>query len=301
MVTRLAGQPEIESATGVRVGVFKLDGAAQQLFGVDASRYDQTVRTDTAGGQPHRPVLGRGRDPGGRRPSSTAGRWVRRSRWSSRSAARQSEPIRAIYKDNQINGPYLLALADYERHYADQLDVIASSGRSRASRRTPRARRSTGWSPTSPASRCKDQAQYKQDQANQINQVLVLFYLLLALAVVIAFIGIINTLALSVLERIRELGLLRALGMTRGQVRAMIRWEAIIIAVLGAVLGLVVGVFFGWVIVRALHSQGITDFSLPLGTLLEFVVVAAIAGILAAVFPGRRAARIDVLEAIATE
>ena len=103
----------------------------------------------------------------------------------------------------------------------------------------------------------RDQAQFKQDQSNQINQVLVLFYLLLALSVVIAFIGIINTLALSVMERIRELALLRALGMTRGQLRAMIRWEAIIIAVFGALLGLVVGVFFGWTAVRALHSQGI--------------------------------------------
>ncbi|HEY3259047.1 MAG TPA: ABC transporter permease, partial [Pseudonocardiaceae bacterium] len=136
---------------------------------------------------------------------------------------------------------------------------------------------------------------------NQINQILVLFYLLLALAVVIAFIGIINTLALSVLERIRELGLLRAVGMTRRQLRAMIRWEAVIIAVLGAVLGLVVGTFFGWTLVRALHSQGITDFRLPVGTLLVFVAAAAVAGVLAAIFPGIRAARIDILRAITTE
>src|SRR5262249_37761776 len=151
-----------------------------------------------------------------------------------------------------------------------------------------------------PGVQVKDQAQYKEDQAGQINQILVLFYLLLALAVVIAFIGIINTLALSVLERIRELGLLRALGMTRGQLRSMIRWEAVIIAVLGATLGLVLGAFFGWTLVRALHSQGVTEFALPVGTLLAFVVLAAVAGVLAAVFPGRRAARIDMLQAITT-
>jgi putative ABC transport system permease protein len=81
----------------------------------------------------------------------------------------------------------------------------------------------------------------------------------------------------------------------------MIRWEAVIIAVLGAVLGLAVGVFFGWTIVRALNSQGITEFSLPAGQLVLFVVAAALAGILAAVLPGRRAARIDVLRAITTE
>jgi putative ABC transport system permease protein len=213
----------------------------------------------------------------------------------------QQVPIRAIYKDNQINGPYLLALSDYERHFADQLDTVAlvkaKPGVSADSSRAAVDKVVADF----PSVSVRDQAQYKQDQTNQINQVLVLFYLLLALAVVIAFIGIINTLALSVLERIRELGLLRALGMTRRQVRSMIRWEATVIALLGAVLGLAVGIFFGWVMVRALHGQGITEFSLPVGSLLLFVVAAAFAGILAAVLPGRRAARIDMLAAIATE
>jgi putative ABC transport system permease protein len=300
VVTRLAGQPEIESATGIRVGEFKLDGTAQQLFGVEASSYDRTVHTDTVAGR--LADLSSGgvaiRQDVAQQHGWTVGQTIP---MEFPVGGTQSEPIQAIYKDNQLNGPYLLALADYARHYADQLDVIAL------------VRAKPGVSPDTslaavnrvvadfPSVQVKDQAQYKQDQANQINQVLVLFYLLLALAVVIAFIGIINTLALSVLERIRELGLLRALGMTRGQLRAMIRWEAIIIAVLGALLGLVVGVFFGWITVRALHNQGITDFSLPLPTLLAFVVFAALAAVLAAVFPGRRASRIDILEAIATE
>lgn len=197
-----------------------------------------------------------------------------------------SESIRAIYKDNQINGGYLISLADYQRHYTDQFDtvalVIAKPGASPNASRAAIDRVVADF----PSVQVKDQAQYKQDQASQINQVLILFYLLLALAVIIAFIGIINTLALSVLERVRELGLLRALGMTRGQVRTMIRWEAMVITLLGAVLGLLVGTFFGWVVVRALHSQGITEFTLPIGTLLEFVLAAAIAGVLAAVFPG---------------
>src|SRR4029450_1847274 len=90
-------------------------------------------------------------------------------------------------------------------------------------------------------------------------------------------------------------------GATRAQLRSMIRWEAVIIAVLGAVLGLAVGVFFGWTIVRALASQGITEFTLPAGQLLIFVVAAGLAGILAAVLPGRRAARIDGRRAITTE
>jgi putative ABC transport system permease protein len=147
----------------------------------------------------------------------------------------------------------------------------------------------------------KDQAEYKQQQENQVNQLLTLFYALLVLAVVIAFIGIVNTLALSVLERLRELGLLRAIGMTRGQLRSMIRWEAVIIALLGTALGLVIGVFFGWTLVRALHGQGVTEFSMPIRTLLLFVLSAAVAAVVAAVLPGRRAARVDILQAIATE
>jgi len=213
----------------------------------------------------------------------------------------QQVPIRAIYEDNRLNGPYLLALSDYERHYADQLDLLALV-KAKPEVSTDRARAAVDDVVRDfPIVQVKDQAEYKREQANQINQVLLLFYVLLALAVVIAFIGIINTLALSVLERVRELGLLRAIGMTRGQLRAVIRWEAIIIAVLGALLGLVVGLFFGWTLVRALHSQGITEFAVPVGTLVAFVIAAALAGTLAAVFPGRRAARIDVLRAITTE
>ena len=147
----------------------------------------------------------------------------------------------------------------------------------------------------------RDQAEFRDEQARQIDQIINLFYSLLGLAILIALFGIVNTLGLSIFERIRELGLLRAVGATRAQLRSMIRWEAVIIAVLGAVLGLAVGVFFGWTIVRALSGQGITEFTLPFGQLVLFVVAAALAGILAAVGPGRRAAKIDVLRAITTE
>jgi len=122
-----------------------------------------------------------------------------------------------------------------------------------------------------PSVQVRDQAEYRQQQADQVNQLLTLFYALLVLAIVIAFLGIVNTLALSVLERVREIGLLRALGMTRRQLRAMMRWEAVIIALLGAILGLAIGIFLGWTLVRALHSQGVTAFSLPILTLLSFV------------------------------
>jgi putative ABC transport system permease protein len=113
--------------------------------------------------------------------------------------------------------------------------------------------------------------------------------------------GIINTLALSVIERTREVGLLRAVGMSRRQLRRMVRLEAIAISVLGAVLGVVMGLVFGFVLQRAVADQGITDLSIPVVQLAVFVLVAAVVGVLAAVLPARRAAKLNVLRAITTE
>jgi putative ABC transport system permease protein len=147
----------------------------------------------------------------------------------------------------------------------------------------------------------QDQTQFKEDQASQINQLLNLIYVLLFLAVLIAGIGIANTLALSVLERIRELGLLRAVGMSRAQLRSSVRWESVIIAVLGALLGIAIAIFFGWAVVEALKDEGISEFVAPPGRLLIIVIAAGVIGVIAALLPGRRAARLDILQAIVTE
>ena len=146
-----------------------------------------------------------------------------------------------------------------------------------------------------------DQAAFKADQAKPIQQQLMLVYVLLALAVLIALLGIGNTLALSIFERTRELGVMRAVGMTRHQLRAMIRWESVIIALQGTVLGLLIGVFFGWALVLAMKNQGITEFSVPLLTLLIVVALAALAGAAAAIWPSRRAAKLNILRALVTE
>jgi putative ABC transport system permease protein len=144
-------------------------------------------------------------------------------------------------------------------------------------------------------------AQFESQQKANINQLLGLVYVLLALAVVIALIGIVNTLMLSVFERTREIGLLRAVGMRRGQVKAMIRSEAVIIALLGAVIGVVMGTAVGLALASALRNNGVTVVAVPLPSLIAFVVVSAILGLIAATWPARRAAGLDVLSAIATE
>jgi putative ABC transport system permease protein len=147
----------------------------------------------------------------------------------------------------------------------------------------------------------QDQAAYKAEQTKPINQLLALIYVLLALAIVIALLGIANTLALSIFERTRELGVMRAVGMTRRQLRSTIRWESVIIALQGTVLGLLVGIFFGWALVQAQKNQGITVFSIPYLTLVIVIVLAGLAGVAAAILPSRRAAKLNILQAIVTE
>lgn len=147
----------------------------------------------------------------------------------------------------------------------------------------------------------EDADEFVSSQAAQINQLLYLLYGLLALSVIIAFFGIVNTLALSVFERTREIGLLRAVGFTKSRLRLMIGIESIATAVFGAVLGCVVGLGLGIALQRGLVSEGLEVLSVPYVSLVVFVVLAGVAGLIAAVFPAWRAAKLDVLKAIATE
>ncbi|MDQ2981631.1 MAG: FtsX-like permease family protein [Actinomycetota bacterium] len=142
--------------------------------------------------------------------------------------------------------------------------------------------------------------QFKKDFEGPINKLLNLLYVLLALSVVVSLFGIVNTLVLTVFERTRELGMLRAVGMTRRQVRMMIRYESIVTSLMGAALGIVVGTFLAVLIVHALSSQGIV-FSFPLLQIVYFVLAAILVGILAAILPARRAARLNVLQALQYE
>jgi putative ABC transport system permease protein len=143
--------------------------------------------------------------------------------------------------------------------------------------------------------------QFRAEQVAQVDQFLAVLIAILALAVVIAVLGIVNTLALSVYERTRELGLLRIVGMSRPQVRTMVRGESVVIALLGGVVGVVLGVLWGWAFTHALRAQGLDVFRVPVLEVLLFLLASMAAGVVAAVFPARRATRLDVLEAIAAE
>jgi putative ABC transport system permease protein len=147
----------------------------------------------------------------------------------------------------------------------------------------------------------QDQAELVQAQRKQIDGLLNVITALLSLSILIALLGVLNTLALSVVERTRELGLLRAVGLARRQLRRMIRVESVLIATYGAILGIIIGECFGWALVHALKDQGIDTFAVPFVRLLYVLVGAAFGGVLAAALPARRAARLNVLAAIAEE
>jgi putative ABC transport system permease protein len=151
-----------------------------------------------------------------------------------------------------------------------------------------------------PDAKVATEQQFKHDQEKFILNLLNILYVLLGLSVIISLFGIVNTLVLTVFERTREIGMLRAVGMTRRQVRRMIRAESIVTALIGATLGIALGVFLGFMISRALESQGIV-FAVPWGRLVVFAIAAVVVGVLAAILPARRASRLNVLQALQYE
>ena len=152
-----------------------------------------------------------------------------------------------------------------------------------------------------PDAKVLDRKEYAKEVGGLVDQLLSLVSVMLLLSVLIAFLGIVNTLALSVYERTRELGLLRAVGMTRGQVRSMVRWESVIISLIGAGVGAALGVGLGAALSDALKGHGVTTVAIPGAQIGLYLIAAAIAGVLAAVGPGRSASRVDVLKAVVTD
>ena len=149
-----------------------------------------------------------------------------------------------------------------------------------------------------PNAKSQTRSEFIDNQIGPLKSILNVLYVLLALSVLVSLFGIVNTLVLTVFERTRELGMLRAIGMTRRQVRRMIRHESVITALIGGVLGIVLGIIFGLLLVVRIDE---INFSLPVGQLIVFAIATVIVGILAAIFPARRAAKLDPLQAIAYE
>jgi len=208
--------------------------------------------------------------------------------------------VGGIFKPNALLGSFLVSDAFYRTHFDNPLPVAVLLRTTTGTSASTSAAITAGLK-AYPNLKIQTQAQFKKTQQNMVNQLLGLVYVLLALAVFIAVIGIANTLLLSVFERTHEIGLLRAVGMRRRQVKAMIRSEAVILSLFGAVIGVVVGVGLGVSFAASLKQQGITDIVIPYTSLIIFLVIAALLGLAAASWPARRAARLDVLAAIAAQ
>jgi putative ABC transport system permease protein len=300
VATRLRSDRAFSTVSEFRQGTFGLAGRATSIQGVDPATVKDVVKVDMKAGSVS--ALGDG-DALVFEDAATAHGWKIGDTLEAAFArtGKQRLHIVGIYTDDRILGPYVVNLATYDRNFVEQLDMVVLV-KTAPGVNPPEARRAANQVAKSfPNVKLEDQAQFRKSQAAQINQLLGLITALLGLAILIAAIGIVNTLALSIYERTREIGLLRAVGMMRKQVKRMIRWESVIIAVFGALLGTAIGIFFGWAMVKALSDQGITELAIPGGQLAIYVVIAGLIGVLAAIRPARKAAKLDVLSAIAYE
>lgn len=293
--------PEIDGVTPFSFGQFKVGGKTKQVSSVDTVEFTK---------------LGKLVVVDGALPSDSDGaallvdkRAAKDNHWKAGSIAsvefaktgRVSLTVRAVYDKNQLLGGYLVTDATYRANFTQQFaNVVIAKKRGDAADAPARAA-VDAVAARYPSVEVRDQTELKAEQRKQINQLLAGILILLVFSVFIALIGVVNTLVLSIHERTRELGLLRAIGMTRRQTRRMIRWESVIIAVFGTLLGMAVGLGFGWALVTALHDQGITDLVVPFTHLIAYVVVAVVAGMVAAVWPAYRASRLNALRAIATD
>jgi putative ABC transport system permease protein len=306
LAQRLNQLPQVAHATGLRQGFASVDGKVTFVTGVDTATAFDVL--DIA------PVKGRAADLG------RYGVAVRQEVATRKNLAigdvipfvfkdtgTQQLRVAMIYAKGQFVGlqevhpDYLLGMPAYDAnfvtHFDAQINVEQAGDVSQAVALAAVQRAATAYAGVS----VLDREGFKEQQTAPLNQMLALVYALLGLAIFIALLGIANTLALSVFERTREIGLLRAVGMTRAQLRSSIRWESVIIAVQGTLLGLAIGLLFGWALVRASADQGLTVFRVPYGNLSIIVVLAAAAGMVAAIGPSRRAAMLNVLKAVSSE
>jgi putative ABC transport system permease protein len=209
--------------------------------------------------------------------------------------------IGGIYTDNRLLGDYTISLDEYERSFGEQLDLfVFLTGAEGVPVERARSALDTVVEDF-PNVEVSDQAEFKEQQNEAIDQVFAIVLVLLVLSVIISAFGIANTLGLSIYERIRELGLLRAVGMKRAQIGWMVVIEAVIVSLLGATLGIAIGIVFGWAMQQALADLGVSHLTIPTGMLAAFAVVAAVLGLIASIAPAIRASRIEVLQAIAYE
>ncbi|MGH9135996.1 MAG: ABC transporter permease, partial [Acidimicrobiales bacterium] len=295
------GLPEVDRAVGLGGGEILVDGDTKEIAVADPAALADVLTLETRGGS--LADLGEG-------DLAISSETADANGWDVGSTVAATYPdggtagltIGAIYEEEGPLGGYLLPRVNWAPHTPQDLDgtvLIALA---------PGVDLERGRAAVVPvaesygASDVQDRDEYVEELASAINDLLGIVYVLLALSVLIALLGIANTLSLSIHERTRELGLLRAVGQTARGVKSMVRWEAGIVAVFGTIGGLVLGLFLAWGLVRDLGADaGIDQFTVPSAQLAVIVVIGGIAGLLAGARPARRAARLRLLDALAAE
>jgi putative ABC transport system permease protein len=299
----LAGLPGVRVVTDIRTDQARVFGSSVGVAGVDPARIATVYRFAwKQGSTASLPQLGHGAFV----DSSFATKHHLRigSPLSLESSAGTTRTfvVRATYHQPQADKlvpNIVISKSGFDRTFPQPQDKYAfvnvTGGASAAT--TARLRHALGVSPDASV---RPRADWVATEAKSVNQILDLFYVLLALSVIVSLFGMVNTLVLAVFERTRELGMLRAIGMSRRQMRRMIRHESVITALIGAALGLPLGVFLAALVTRGMSSLGV-GFHLPAQQLIAFVGIAILAGVAAAIFPARRAARLNVLQALQYE
>ncbi|MEU5919938.1 ABC transporter permease [Streptomyces sp. NPDC047141] len=298
----VAALPEVDTAVGLGRGVAEVDGRGRALTVTDPAALARTLDLGEVRGS----LAGLGTDGIAVAADEAADSGLAPGRTAVLTftdGSRHTFTVRAVYQRADLAGDYLVTRAAWAPHRTQDADrLVAVSFRDGVGAKQGKA------AVTEVADRyghpeVQTREEYAAASAGGIDMMLTLIYALLALAVLIALLGIANTLTLSVHERTRELGLLRAVGQSRAQLRAMVRWESVLVAAFGTVGGLTLGAFLGWVLVRATDGSGggALAFAVPVVRLAAVALVGLAAGALAAWRPARRAARLEILRAIATE
>jgi putative ABC transport system permease protein len=299
LATELASLPEVDAAAGLGRGVARIAGENEAVTVADPAPLARVLDLHV--------VDGALADVGSGVAVSVSA--ARTHHWSLGSAVdvtftdgtNASLPIGAIYDEDDIPGSYIVPRTVWAPHAVQDLDTtvyVALADGVGVDQGVAAVERVTdGFGHPD----VLDRAEFVAQSTQAINIILGLVYVMLALAVVIALLGIANTLSLSIFERTRELGLLRAVGASRARLRSMVRWESVIIALFGTIGGLGVGLFLGWALTVVAVDVRDAVFTAPVVQLLVVLVAGGVAGVLAAVRPARRAARLDVLAAIASE
>lgn len=297
LAEQIEAAPEFDRSTPFRFGVAQVNSSGKDVFAADLGQIEGLIDPDVVDGSldagPGDLLL---HEDSAADQDVTVGDTIT---FTYTNGETEDLTVAAIYSDATILGNWVIDLSSWQAGRfgtTDDLFIVAKNADG-VSMDEARAELDS-IAAAFPQVDVEDRETFADSQEGQLDSILAIINGMVGFSVLIALLGIANTLALSVFERTREIGLLRAVGMSRRQTRSMIRWEAAIVAVFGAGLGVVLGIIFGYGVTTALPASFVNDFAVPWGTLLIYVAVAGVAGLVAAFLPARRAGRLDVLEAI---